>query len=118
MKRDIAERWTAALRSGKFAQTQGALHTSHGYCCLGVLCELAVEDGVVRDRTISHFGAGQWEVSYDTASGLLPHSVMAWADIKDCGGAFDNHQALSSLNDHGHDFDEIADVIEEHVDVL
>lgn len=32
--------WTAALRSGKVAQAQGALHKNGAMCCLGVLCSI------------------------------------------------------------------------------
>lgn len=39
MKREQWEKWNKALRSGKYSQTEGLLHspTDGGYCCLGVL---------------------------------------------------------------------------------
>ncbi len=40
----------AALRSGEYEQTRGALAIvdgpNAGFCCLGVMCEEAIKDGV------------------------------------------------------------------------
>jgi hypothetical protein len=36
--------WIGALRSGLFKQTIGVLQNDIGYCCLGVACELFVDD--------------------------------------------------------------------------
>jgi len=33
--------WTAALRSGDYEQCQDVLNDGGGFCCLGVLCEIA-----------------------------------------------------------------------------
>lgn len=35
-------RWIAALRSGKYNQTQQRLQDNEGYCCLGVACDLFI----------------------------------------------------------------------------
>lgn len=44
----IRARWVAALRSGKYPQGHEYLRDkTGGLCCLGVLCELAVTDGVI-----------------------------------------------------------------------
>lgn len=58
MKRDIAMRWVEALRSEKYVQGQNNLltyecdsdtyETVAKHCALGVLCELAVEDGALK----------------------------------------------------------------------
>lgn len=37
---------TAALRSGKYPQAKGRLRQSSGYCCLGVLTEVAIANGL------------------------------------------------------------------------
>lgn len=43
-----AKEWVAALRSGKYKQAQEILRDDKGgYCCLGVLCEVLVEKGIV-----------------------------------------------------------------------
>jgi hypothetical protein len=45
--------WIDALRSGKFPQTSMTLHSQHGYCCLGVGCEIK--------------GEGEWNGDFDYA---------------------------------------------------
>lgn len=46
MKTNLKSAWVANLRSGKFDQTQEALHDNMGYCCLGVLLETAIDAGL------------------------------------------------------------------------
>jgi hypothetical protein len=41
MKKEIKNKWIAALRSEKYQQTQGVLHDREGFCCLGVLCDIS-----------------------------------------------------------------------------
>lgn len=49
MKKEIADKWIAALESGEYKQGQNVLRSDDGfYCCLGVLCELAVKEGVIK----------------------------------------------------------------------
>jgi hypothetical protein len=43
MEQALKDKWIAALRSGKYPQTSQFLRTSKGYCCLGVLCDVAGE---------------------------------------------------------------------------
>lgn len=45
---EVYELWLKALRSGEYQQTTGRLRKSGpdaGFCCLGVLCDLARKDG-------------------------------------------------------------------------
>lgn len=55
-------KWLKALESGRYKQAQDALRElrkdgkSYGYCCLGVLCNLAQQDGV-----------GEWKKEGGTA---------------------------------------------------
>jgi len=120
------QKWVDALRSGKYIQgrNQLAYVTSetgeNRYCCLGVACELAIENGVKLSRT-KLFG--------DSAYGLyaygpfeetlrLPEAVVIWLGTQNadqslldqdpkCGG-----RQLSVVNDAGFDFDYIANLIE------
>lgn len=41
MTPELKTRWLAALRSGEYSQVRGTLKNRDGYCCLGVLCEIA-----------------------------------------------------------------------------
>ena len=52
MKPEIKKVWLKALRSGKYRKGRNMLmYKEHGhkrYCCLGVLSELAVQQGVIK----------------------------------------------------------------------
>lgn len=52
MLSSLKARWIAALTSGEYKQGMAALAIAHDdgsrtYCCLGVLCDLLVEDGIL-----------------------------------------------------------------------
>lgn len=74
-------RFVAALRSGKLAQTTGRLHRlnypgqKEGFCCLGVACEVAIEDGLELDTATS---GGVVQYGGSRQSGYLPTEVMNW----------------------------------------
>lgn len=125
MDAKIKADWLAALRSGKYAQTTGALREEtilgdHTYCCLGVLCEVV---GV----TWTPEGCAAYKE--DVCSGLLPHSVALKAgldasveDYEDCQQIDpevwigEEKATLSELNDSGdYTFAQIADIIEEQL---
>jgi hypothetical protein len=131
MHQDVKAKWVAALRSGKYEQGQYALNTdgeNGKFCCLGVLCELAVEEGVVT-RTqpwIDGEVINRKDYEYDHESGALPRAVREWAGLKHSNptttvpgsevyeGLNDTNTKLSlaELNDNGKDFAYIASVIE------
>lgn len=52
MNPEVKRIWIEALRSGEFVQGKMRLHTidpvtgQHKYCCLGVLCKLAEDNGI------------------------------------------------------------------------
>jgi hypothetical protein len=41
MNKKLKQKWITALKSGVYKQTTGKLKDNTGYCCLGVLCEVA-----------------------------------------------------------------------------
>ena len=54
MNSEVKGQWTTALRSGEYEQGNGVLRTiDNTYCCLGVLCELAVKANVIPVPVIS-----------------------------------------------------------------
>jgi hypothetical protein len=77
MKPGIKARWIERLRSGKYKQGIETLHNPKNdrFCCLGVLCEMAVEDGIIKKR----ISAGR--TVYGEQLSLLPTSVMRWAGV-------------------------------------
>jgi hypothetical protein len=142
MNPEIKERWVAALRSGAYAQGVGRLKGPAGtgggkasYCCLGVLCELAVKDGVIeppRPRGGKFGSRRDWiyqgEGILDESWSVLPITVAKWADTPlpvtpspyGCDvfvgvETGDEPIPLSGMNDAGASFEEIADIIERYL---
>lgn len=117
MKPEIKALWIKALTSGEYSQGRGYLKSAGKYCCLGVLCELAFEAGIVKDVHLLTRPGIVDEVYYDGESALLPRSVMEWAGLQGANGRYaagpgGNGGTLVDLNDNGSTFSEIARVIE------
>lgn len=134
MNKDIKRRWVEALRSGTYTQGRRALRVrvhqkmDDEFCCLGVLCELAVADGVIPPPV----EAGLF-VRYGDDSGFsqstLPPAVQRWAGLDHSdprvgdrvaiarrGGTIRKtlgETTLATLNDGGSTFEQIATIIEE-----
>jgi hypothetical protein len=121
MNPDIRFQWTAALRSGDYPQGTCALYNGNGYCCLGVLCELARKAGVV--ELTRNEKTGEW--FYDGHAQLPPQSVRDWAGLdetrevairrfdSDDDVSWPSSDALVSLNDDDlASFAQIADAID------
>lgn len=117
MKKEVAEQWVAALRSGRYEQGSHWLNRGGKFCCLGVLCEIKPR---ISKGACSHDADA---VIYEGCTGNLPSSVMRWSGMKsDMGYRGDEADmgyrgdeglpALYELNDRGVPFSEIADVIE------
>lgn len=104
LNKEIKDRWISALNSGDYKQGSVYLNGPNGYCCLGVLCDLAAKDGV-----------GVWEDAPRTevkfflgTDWTIPRQVDQWASIS-------NNEMVGNLmrlNDNGATFTEIAKVIE------
>ena len=141
MRSDIAKRWAGELRSGKYAQGTDVLKSAVAaadseieYCCLGVLCEMAVKDRVIpppviQDRYRSELGTpgrNTWAFcdGNEEVFSELPQKVLDWAEMLDSSGYLQDPlgttagESLSVMNDNGCTFTEIADTIEDNVDKL
>lgn len=121
---EIVTAWVRALRSGEYEQGQGQLRDlDDKFCCLGVLCDLAVKAGV--DVKVQ---ADKSSYSYDGHGDFPPPAVGDWigvdvavpfyekpetetCDAKGCGCCVETH-TLAELNDDGMSFEQIAEVIE------
>jgi hypothetical protein len=125
MKPAIRDEWAARLKSGRYPQGQHTLTMVHPdgtrkHCCLGVLCEMGVEAGVIPagveilwDQDDKN---GKKCLAYgeEQIAGLLPAEIMAWAELDsdpllETGEATDT---ASHLNDSGMSFPRIAELIE------
>lgn len=140
MNPEIKALWVAALKSGEYKQAHGYLKVkasseeAAGYCCLGVLCELAAKAGLdiktgekVVDCGVSGCNTcednGRVTYKFDNQESYPPLSVMKWARLPyqnprviygespsaDSAGEV----SLASLNDvDKFDFNQIADIID------
>ena len=115
MNPEIKKQWVAALRSGEYRKGTAQLRDGNDrYCCLGVLCELAVKANVTqRVRT----GYRDFASRDGVENSLLTLAVMVWAGITtsspNVNYAGENF-SLADLNDNqGASFATIADYIEE-----
>lgn len=116
MKQDIAKLWCEELRSGKHKQGVGALRTDDDrFCCLGVLCKMYSDKTGVPWLQSAH---GDSHMSIHEATGALPDEVMEWAGMQSKWGELRNGVYLSSKNDRGAYFPEIADMIEKDAEYL
>lgn len=116
---EIKAQWVAALRSGDYQQGQGYLARDDKFCCLGVLCELAVKADV---DGLNLGWAGPGIRAYNEATGELPEVVTKWAGLHSNNpmvNADEGTYLLSELNDgetidgvETHTFAEIADLID------
>lgn len=106
-----AKLWVAALRSGKYEQGTGMLNRDGRMCCLGVACEVGIENGLKLQFGCVGY-VGYVLKSYNNEIDCLPVEVMKWAGIWDKFGYFRGGSSLSALNDSGKSFAEIADIIE------
>jgi hypothetical protein len=127
MNPEIRAQWITALRSGDYEQGRSVLRQDDLFCCLGVLCDLAVKANVIAARKNSD---GVWFYGRDWDE-TLPEQVMEWAGIspsRDVGTSTgvprvvvipdDGDQpediGLASLNDeYKWSFARIADAIED-----
>jgi hypothetical protein len=109
----IRAQWTAALRSGKYVQGRAALYADGKFCCLGVLCDLAVSAGVASAAAAGEPG---YPWAYDGFVDYLPDSVKEWAGLQGgnpVAGDPGATEPLTVLNDdYNWDFAQIADAID------
>ena len=119
--------WIKALRSGKYQQTRHALRNEKGYCCLGVLCDIFSEE-LHLDPVTRYINDTCFDVAYSESATVLPISVADYVGLKTREGRFSKYrhgvkevheyEALTSLNDDGATFAEIADILEDNEDLL
>lgn len=115
MNPEIKAKWIVALRSGKYKQGRQRLtNKNNEYCCLGILCELAVAADVIPPAKNEEHGK-----VYCDRRAILPVEVMSWAGLDDANPDVDGIP-LGERNDGAYDipahtFPQIADLIEKHL---
>lgn len=119
-QRKVRRDWVKALRSGKYAQGRYRLHTikgdKHSFCCLGVLCDLAVKAKVLKSYVRGSYVVYGPHEQYS----VLPDELLKFAGILSNQGKYipstGRPTSLVANNDgrgRSHkDFNQIADIIE------
>lgn len=80
MNPEIKDRWLQKLESGEYEQTTGELRNDEGFCCLGVLCEVAVEDGIICRGDSGYLSTGPDGMYVENST--LPREVVKWAGLE------------------------------------
>lgn len=114
------ERWAQALRSGDYVQTSGALRDNVGFCCLGVLCELAGADWVrVKDKyknlteSLKFAGCSIRGTQLEYNSSTAPNQLLADTLGVSIVEASNIGEELIEINDNKREtFEQIAQRIE------
>jgi hypothetical protein len=132
MKKDLKERWLAALRSKDYEQGRNylakiALNGNRYHCCLGVLCDLATKDEVI-SQEVSSLEPGRLHrlIGFAGALSLPGNEIDVWTGLevtatdssRNDGEAYpiDFYTVLAEKNDQGATFEEIADFIDKNVE--
>lgn len=123
MKADIRAKWVDALRNGDYKQGKDFLQSDSGFCCLGVLCDIAKEEtgGEWSKDGLSEYENRNGVVAFHGATATLPPLVREWAGLQTDDphvgwGEQGGTRRVSFINDFdATDFDTIADLIEKHL---
>ncbi len=126
MNPEVKAEWIEALRSGEYKKGMGRLRGADSpndyYCCLGVLCELAVKAGVI--EPVERGGIyDSYRYGEEGELSLLPKAVQEWAGVTDVGDlpepvthdkSSEDVRYLTTFNDIlSVTFNDVAEVIEE-----
>lgn len=109
MNKQNIKKWVEALESGRYKQGSSYLATiDNEYCCLGVACEVAIENGVpVQKKELENW------YSYDSLSEFPPSIVMDWIGIPN-----EEQYDYTKMNDEMHlSFKEIAEEIRKRYEI-
>src|SRR5688572_988248 len=119
MNEVVKKLWIEALLSKRFKQGFGGrLHKiegdEHCFCPLGVLCEVAVEQKIIKPSR-KHPSLQDFYIYGRMSSNYLPHTVVKWAQLDNDNPTIRGRD-LSQYNDHSKlKFDYIAKLIEEYL---
>jgi hypothetical protein len=107
----LFDAWVSALRSGRYQQDYGFLKTDRGFCCLGVLCEVA---GLRSEK-----GSSYSEWFYSDSSKLLPERFFPGLSRDGLANLESGVKSLIEMNDRDKlSFSEIADFLEKNRETI
>jgi hypothetical protein len=120
MNKANMRKWVAALRSGDYLQTQGALHKDDGYCCLGVVCEISKLGEWVRAEfhEVVEDPHYTYQIGYEAEHTHLPEPVREWLGVNSPNPLIKgNLHSIAANDSQGLSFNEIADLLEDYYDL-
>src|SRR5271157_2972237 len=82
MNQEIKKQWLKELRSGEWIQGRRKLmNDDDKACCLGVLCDIAMRQGVITfwTKKKNAYGGLSWKAGGE--AGVLPCKVVEWAGL-------------------------------------
>lgn len=94
------EAWLQALESGEYKQTREYLHSTKGFCCLGVACDLFKRNLSLKvtEEPSTLLGEENMTItSYNTLSGVLPGKVMNYLGLNSTAGGFRTEDGYSEV---------------------
>lgn len=131
----LVQDWIAALRSGEYKKGEGALKTQVDdrkpeFCCLGVLCEVALKAGI--QITVEDGSNGRTMYSQSTSSlgnddlrslveeGYVGNGITHGSGFEDAlismnDGKFETDPETGKEDSVVYSFDQIADHIQEYL---
>lgn len=129
MNQEYKEKWVAALRSGDYKQGRGRLQNEDGFCCLGVLCDVAAKEEPLTYKWEKHGGNNPIMLTPTGSYGIteIPKHLSHELGLVNSGGnaitdptvdyitkdGILRNTYLSALNDEYRlSFNELADLIE------
>lgn len=110
-----------ALREGEYKQAKGTLRNGGSFCCLGVACDLLEPEKWKMQEPNKAETKNEAETKIATMMGCekgMPVTIMKKYGFLDEIGTFVKEDpneltiTLAHLNDNGHSFEEIAEIIE------
>lgn len=123
MNPEVKEKWITALESGEYSQTKDCLRDENGYCCLGVLVDVAIKDGLDLSWKDDYGYVAEFHTEdgyIDREESVLPEVVVEWAglDSKNPMVKVEDDsfmRPISDPNDNGMPFPGIAKLIREQL---
>ena len=124
MMHPLVNKWIDALESGEYQQGRGKLRTKDNkFCCLGVLCDLAVKEGILPEPKLEKnhyvYNSGDNLNTQRTVFNMLPRQLTYLLHMDLAGTYGGENETLWQENDtHEKSFKEIAQIIRDNSDKL
>jgi len=101
-------KWVKALRSGDYTQTRSCLQDDQGFCCLGVACDMFIDDSKKEYKQYKYLRydlPSEQSNAPDWLKNIEDYDFPSMKNTSAC-------TTIPEINDSGRTFNEIADLIE------